>query len=246
MLSALVSHSLTHEAWALYEEMVGGNNEISPASSTFSVMLRLCGELGTLKRGIDMHRQIVEKGIEIDDILGASLITMYGRNGQLATAVSLFSELEKTSTLAGRVSTYTAMIAAYGDYRKVDEAFELFDHMDGIQGPLPDKITYSGVLTACSHAGDVAKALESVHTMQSRHGIRPDVIHHNCIIDAMGRSGRLEEAEAYLHAGCQHRSCLVGADRVRKVPRRSLIDIGDGEVHEFIAADTHHAESGIL
>ena len=65
-------------------------------------------------------------------------------------------------------------------------------------------------------------------------------------IDAMGRSGRLEEAEAYLHAGCQHRSCLVGADRVRKVPRRSLIDIGDGEVHEFIAADTHHAESGIL
>ena len=200
-----VKQGKSRDGLSLFDDMLAA--EVTPNELTFSSVLPACGQLGAQTKGMEIHSLIVKNHIPINDHLGAALISMYGRTGALEEAIALFSEIWQRRTQGGSVSSWTAMIGAYGDHRRTKEALKLFETIaqassSSILGRdetlKPTPITLCAALSACSHAGEVDRALELVASMESRFGIPPDTFHHSCIVDTLGRAGRLQEAEDYL------------------------------------------------
>jgi len=194
---------------------------VSPDQITYLSVLPCCGKVAGITRGKEIHSQIIRQGIPIGEFLSAALIDMYGKTGELADARAVFDQMKLNSSGHCGVSTWNALIGAYGDHRLTEEALALFEEMVSTGNP-PDEVTICAVLSACSHGGRVDTALQLLQSVEAKYGISPNTFHHNCVIDALGRAGRLEEAERYMLANqsaIDHVSwmTLLGASRIHKV-----------------------------
>lgn len=218
IIGAYAKHGHSQAAHTLYGEMVAEGVKLDRV--TILIMLPVCGDIGALALGRDLHRLAVESGIPMDDFFGPALISMYSRVGGFSDAVALFDSMKKKKIEGGcGVGTWTAMIGLYGNHGYTEQALALYDEMTTTSKVSPNEVTFVAALTACSHGGMVEKALKIIASMP-KFGVKPDVRHHNCIIDALGRAGHLKEAEAYLLA---NESCcsdiiswgtLLGACRI--------------------------------
>ena len=174
---------------------------VSPDQITYLAVLSCCGRVAWITKGKEIHSQILRKGIPIGEYLSAALIDMYGKSGELEEARAVFYLIRLKSPNECGVSTWNAIIGAYGDYRRTKEVLSLFEEMVSTgRNPPPDEMALCAVLSACSHSGMVDDALQLIQYVAPKYGIIPNTFHHNCVIEALGRAGRLEEAEKYLVA----------------------------------------------
>jgi len=199
MIGAYAKHKGTEEkALALFDEMTGKEG-MRPTQRTYAMVLPMCGDTGALTRGRELHTQMLNSRVPINDFLGAALIDMYSKAGSLDEAINVFEEMRHHDD--GRqcgVSAWNAMIGAYGDHRRIDDSLALFEEMTRLPKLKPDGVTLCVVLSTCSHGGMIVDAHELISSMAERFGIPPDERHHVCMIDVLGRAGHLQEAEDYL------------------------------------------------
>lgn len=218
IIAGLTKQGENAKALAIFADLLLA--KVEPDLVTFLAVLPACGNIGALTEGKEIHSLIAKKGMPINDFLGAALIDMYGKTGDMEAAKSLFEEMRRTAS--DGVSVWTAMIGTYGDHRRTKEALALFEQLASPverAGPAKlDGVVLVAVLSACSHAGLVDTALEIVKTMQQRYGFPPNTTHHSCVIDALGRANRLEEAETYAEANVPRElvpwKTLLGACRI--------------------------------
>ena len=85
IISSHVKQGNSKKALALFDEMLSAGNH--PDTTTCSVVLSACGDIGALPRGKEIHSLIIKRGIPIDDLLGAALISMYSKCGDLDQAL---------------------------------------------------------------------------------------------------------------------------------------------------------------
>ena len=182
MMAGYTLHGHPRKALALYDKMC--SQHIQPDSTAFLTILPACGQLGALTLGKEIHAQIIQMGIEVDDFLGAALINMYGRAGGVEEAASVFASINQQKR-AG-VSSWNAMIGVYGDHIDIPKAMNLFEEMVRC-GVKPDGVTCCIVLNACSHGGLINEALHFIESMKLRFGVPASTVHHNCVIDALGQ-----------------------------------------------------------
>lgn len=118
-----------------------------------------------------------------------SLVSMYGKCGELECARKVFDEMP--------VRSYVSWSALMTGYEKVGMAFQvfvLFEKMVGM-GMEIDGVTLTTVLTTCSREGMVEKGKEVFETMEERFGVKPGLEHYTCMVDMLGKAGLVEEAE---------------------------------------------------
>ncbi|KAK9089274.1 hypothetical protein Scep_028356 [Stephania cephalantha] len=190
MISGYEQNGLAKNAVEVFRRMwdVG----VEPDSATLVSVLSGCSQLGSLGLGRWVHDYVVENGLDVNVILGTSLINMYARCGSVGRARQVFDAMIERNVVA-----WTAMISGYGMHGYGIEAVNLFNQMIA-HGPRPNDVTFVAVLSACAHAGLHKDGSEVFQCMRERYGMVPRMEHHVCMVDMFGRAGYLKEAMEYI------------------------------------------------
>ncbi|KAF9618128.1 hypothetical protein IFM89_000244 [Coptis chinensis] len=175
----------------------GSASDVIGSLSAFGECFEYCitatsSQLGALSLGRWAHDYVVERGLDVNVILGTSLVNMYARCGNVGKAREVFNGMPVRN-----VMTWTSMISGYGMHGYGKEAIELFHQMRTC-GPRPNDVTFIAVLSACAHVGLVEKGREVLTCMKQMYGLVPRVEHHVCMVDMLGRAGFLNEAFQYI------------------------------------------------
>ncbi|KAJ6816788.1 putative pentatricopeptide repeat-containing protein [Iris pallida] len=187
MIKGHVEESEYKEALCLFQEMQAGG--VVGDKITMASMALACAHLGALDLGKWIHLYIRRESIEVDVVLGTTLVDMYAKCGCVESAMAVFDEMPQKD-----VMTWTALIGGLAMCGHGERALEVFARMER-SGVKPDAVTFVGVLTACSRAGLVDKGRFYFDLMKRVYDIDPTVEHYGCMVDLLGRAGLVAEAE---------------------------------------------------
>ncbi|XP_073116170.1 pentatricopeptide repeat-containing protein At3g49740-like [Elaeis guineensis] len=169
-------------------------SRLMPNSYTLSTVLSTCATMPARKHGKEVHAYILRDVTKCDTLLMNSLVTMYGKCGELDYGSKVFDGM-----LQRDIVSWNVIISAYAQNGDGHEAIHYFKMMQK-SGIIPDNATFTSVLSACSHAGLVEEGRVIFTSMVQDYGIEPGVDHYSCIIDLLGRAGYLEEAERLINS----------------------------------------------
>ncbi|KAI5063622.1 hypothetical protein GOP47_0022169 [Adiantum capillus-veneris] len=164
---------------------------VPPNSVTFVCSLKACSGIGAKDKGRIVHIEIERRGLlEVDPVVGNTLVYMYARFGDLAAAQLVFNKLSVQD-----IVSWTALMAGYAQVGESKNVFNTFDRM--IEGGVaPNAVTFVVVLRACSQTGSYSQSQTFFEAMSKNFGIVPGLEHHACVVDLLGRVGHLNEAVA--------------------------------------------------
>ncbi|XP_057439097.1 pentatricopeptide repeat-containing protein At2g22070-like [Lotus japonicus] len=174
------------QAWSFFRAMK--REGVVPDEASCSSLLHASASVAVLAQGTLIHNHVLKTGYLKNACVLSSLVTMYGKCGNLFDAYRVFQEIENCNVVC-----WTAMIAVCHQHGCANEAIELFEEMLR-EGVVPEYITFVSVLSACSHTGLVDDGFKYFNSMVSVHNIKPGPEHYACMVDLLGRVGRLEEA----------------------------------------------------
>lgn len=121
-------------------------SNVLPDEFTFATVSKLAAEIGDLNVGKLIHAKSIQSGFIFDNVVGNSLVSMYGKCGELGDTRKLFDELPKRNT-----SSWNALIAGYansGDCSFHKDLREVV-HSMRIEGVELDGFTLSMLLPLC-------------------------------------------------------------------------------------------------
>ncbi|EOA29093.1 hypothetical protein CARUB_v10025357mg, partial [Capsella rubella] len=168
-------------------------------------------EAGLEKDDLDLFKKMEDERFEPDErtlvglstFLGPTLISMYGKCGDLDSARRFFNQMIKKDRVTWNAmitihpvkneATWNAMITVYAHHGHAKEALLLFDRMS----VPPSEVTFVGVLSACVHVRLLDQGCGIFHEMSSLYGLVPKE-HYTNIIDLLSRGGLLEEAWKFM------------------------------------------------
>lgn len=144
MIDGYIQGGYFMEALEIFHQML--REEIRPRKFVLSSVLSACANLGALDQGRWIHTYVKRNSIQLDEIMGTSLVDMYAKCGRIDFASEVFEEIPNKE-----VSSWNAMIGGLAMHGQAEDAINLFSKMD----TNPNGITFVGLLNACAHAGFV-------------------------------------------------------------------------------------------
>ncbi|XP_043719966.1 pentatricopeptide repeat-containing protein At5g66520-like [Telopea speciosissima] len=190
MVSGYAQHGRPREALAVFREMQFQNVDID--GFTLASIAGVCGDLGALDLGKWLHSYIDRKSMNIDVVLGTSLVDMYAKCGSLNDAMKVFRKMCERDVMA-----WSAMIGAYAVHGYGDKALNVFAEMKRAK-VRPNCVTFTSVLCACSHSGLVEEGCRNFQSMWSDYGIKPQIEHYGCMVDLFCRAGLVSRAHEFI------------------------------------------------
>ncbi|XP_010938285.2 pentatricopeptide repeat-containing protein At5g43790 [Elaeis guineensis] len=187
MIDACVEHGKVFDGLKLFREM--RSLGVEPSNATLVSIVSACAELGDLVSGRAVHGHIVVSGLELNVILGTSLVDMYSKSAAIEMAMEVFSVMPVRTVASWNCLIHGMAINGDGARAKC-----LFEEMLLDGDVRPNEVTFLGILNACSHAGLIEDGVVYFSLMSKAYGIRPNIKHYGCMVDLYGRAGRVEEA----------------------------------------------------
>ena len=164
-------------------------NTIRMKEFTFVALLKSCAKHKNLKRGINLHDEIIKKGfLEKSPYIATCLITMYAKCRMLPKAKEVIEMLPNRN-----VVSWSALIAGYVQQGHNHEAIYCFECMRN-DGLLPDAVTFSCILKACGSMGAIEMGKEIHDEIMNRNLLETDVVLASCLVDMYARCGVLVKA----------------------------------------------------
>ncbi|KAI5084978.1 hypothetical protein GOP47_0001147 [Adiantum capillus-veneris] len=199
MIAGYVQGGCNHCTLELYKKML--EERVKPDNGMYMSVLKACGNIGCIKRGKAIHKQMMDSGVCLDAMLGSTLIDMYAKCGDLNEAKQVFSALSQQ-----HVVLWSALITGHVQQDQHDQAMDLFMRMlqNGVK---PDKVVFLCVIKACRSIGSLQKG-KIIHHFARRHGFDSDLIIASALIDMYAKGGNMEEART-LFDGLPHRDAVV-------------------------------------
>eukprot|EP00258_Populus_trichocarpa_P037026 XP_024453045.1 pentatricopeptide repeat-containing protein At2g34400 [Populus trichocarpa] len=114
---------------------------------TYPFLFIACGNVWGFLHGKIDHRLVFKAGLEGDEYVNRSLITMYKRCGEMGFARMVFDEMGERE-----LASWNSMISGYSKTSFAKKAFGLFMEMRE-KGFEPDEMTLVSVLGACGDLG---------------------------------------------------------------------------------------------
>ncbi|XP_074584024.1 pentatricopeptide repeat-containing protein At1g09190-like [Curcuma longa] len=190
MLSGYMHHGDFRQACDLFFRM--HSQGVAPDRFTFSTALSACAHLGDLRTGKWIHFNLIGDRLQLEAIVGTSLIEMYAKCSDIDSAFRVFLKMIEKD-----VFCWNVMIKAFAAHGRIADSLKLFEKMikDGLQ--LND-LTFMSVLFACSNGGLVQEGRRIFGSMEKGFGIKPRIEHYGCLIDMLSRNGQLEEAQTMI------------------------------------------------
>eukprot|EP01018_Ginkgo_biloba_P009787 Gb_07730 [translate_table: standard] len=187
MVAGYVHGKHFHEALELFQRM--HLTGVKPNAVTFASVLPACAGLSALKKGKEVHDNIIRSLIQRNVFVGNALVDMYAKCGSIENARNVFDKMPERNFIS-----WNAMIGGYAMHGCGKEALQLFEQMQH-SGMNPNHVTFVSVLSACCHAGLVDDGWQYFNSMSRDYHVTPAVEHYGCMVDLLGRAGHLDEAE---------------------------------------------------
>ncbi|KAJ7528005.1 hypothetical protein O6H91_16G079900 [Diphasiastrum complanatum] len=185
MIAGYAQNGLGKEALALYEQMK--QEGVQPDNVTFALLLNACASLAALEQGKRLHSEIIERGFQLDVVVGNTLVDMYAKCGCTEDARELFDNMSERN-----VVSWTAMIAGYAQHGLGKEALALYEQMKQ-EGMQPNNVTFVLLLKACASLAALEQG-KQLHSEIIRRGFQLDVVVGSTLVDMYAKCGCTEDA----------------------------------------------------
>ncbi|KAH7301425.1 hypothetical protein KP509_23G025800 [Ceratopteris richardii] len=186
MISGYVKHNYGQRALESYESML--HEGIFPDAITFVSILKASQNLRSIDNAFQVHREILQKGLELDILLSSTLLDTYAKCGWLADAKAVFLRLPFRDVVA-----WTSLIAGYAEHGYFIDALECFRQML-IEGITPDVVTFVCSLKACASLKALDQAKE-IHSMIKARRLVTNPEVGNALVDMLAKCGLIVEAQ---------------------------------------------------
>ncbi|KAL5781447.1 hypothetical protein ACOSP7_006476 [Xanthoceras sorbifolium] len=219
-VSFYVAFSRIFHAKVLFDEMPKKDAVL------WTAMLAGYAQHGEPLLSLQVYREMVVSGVELDGVVMVSLLLVCGQLGWLKHGKSVhgwcvrrclgsglnlgnaivdmyvkcakltYGHLVFDKMLERDVISWSSLILGYGLSGSVSNALDLFDQM--LKGRIkPNDVTFLGILGACAHGGLVQRAHIYFKMMQDFEVVA-ELKHYASMVDCLARAGLLEEAERFI------------------------------------------------
>eukprot|EP00250_Pteridium_aquilinum_P019343 c24392_g4_i3 orf=1-2412(-) len=186
MLSAYAQHGEALAALELYRKM--HHQGIEPDKVIFLCILKAVSSAEEVMVGKAVHHEIIMKEVELDVVLGSTLVDMYAKCGSMEDAQLAFDKLPNRNAV-----TWNAVIAGYVQHGHGFSALELYSRMQHQSSLKPEKVTFLCTLKACGCIGAVEQG-RLLHDQIIRCQLEQDLALDNTLIDMYAKCGSINEA----------------------------------------------------
>ncbi|XP_062211142.1 pentatricopeptide repeat-containing protein At5g19020, mitochondrial-like [Phragmites australis] len=239
LISGYVQIGRPDMALQLFFSMLSTN--VEPNEITLASALSAVADSGTLDQGRWIHDYIISRSIRLTDNLGAGLIDMYAKRGNIADAVQLFN---LANDQFSSVSPWNAMICSLAIHGYAHMSLDLFSQLQRTNIK-PNSITFIGVLNACCHTGMVAEGKLHFKSMMREYGIQPTIKHYGCMVDLLGRAGYLEEAEQLIEMMPMKADVVIWGSILSAGRAQGNVTLGEKAAEELAKLDQSHGASKV-
>lgn len=156
-------------------------------SGAYVSLLKGCTEMKNLPGGRRVHTHIRKSGIQLDTLLGNSLLNMYAKCGSLEDARQFFDKMSERDAVS-----WSIIIAAYVQCGEGQEALGLVSQMQQA-GFKPTQSMFASVLKVCAALADVKKG-QNVHSYIVKIGLCSDVYTGSALVTMYSKCGYIEDA----------------------------------------------------
>ncbi|MCO5584067.1 hypothetical protein L7F22_037989 [Adiantum nelumboides] len=186
MISGYAQHGQGHLAIQVFEDMQRAGLQADEV--LFSSVLKGIADMKLVSKGMRTHSQIVCRGLDVDVVLGSSLIDMYAGFSDLNAAHRVFSLLSTKNVIS-----WSLLIAGYAMHLDFSSAFRLFLEMqqDGIE---PDRVTFIYIFGACSSSLATLPEGRILHSQIIEQGFDSVVAVSNNLVRMFAKCGSPEDA----------------------------------------------------
>ncbi|KAH7292474.1 hypothetical protein KP509_29G070600 [Ceratopteris richardii] len=161
---------------------------IEPSKFTLVTLIKACARLQWLERGQDLHKEVIDMGLEDDPFIGSVLVDMYAKCGSIMKAQEVFDGVSSRS-----IVSWTALIAGYTEHGQAEKALKCLDLMS-LEGLSPDIGSYICSIKACGNLEDVRRG-HRLHSEAMKKGLERDQVLNHVLIDMYAKCGFLEDAQ---------------------------------------------------
>lgn len=166
------------------------NAGYNPNSVSLISVLQAISELGSLKYGKEIHCYVLRNGFDHDLHVVTSLLDMYVKTNNLATAQTVFDNMQNRNTFA-----WNTMVSGHASMGHFKEALNVLDQMEK-EGIKPDLVTYNILISGYSVLGCIKDASAMINQMKTS-SLTPDVVSWTALISGCSRSGYYNDALMY-------------------------------------------------
>ncbi|KAF6166950.1 hypothetical protein GIB67_030643 [Kingdonia uniflora] len=189
MIVGYVQNRINEEAMKVFYDMIVEG--VEPTRVTLPSFLSASVNLDAIEEGRQGHAVIVLRGLELDNILGNSLINFYSKTHEIEDIEFILSRIKERDTVS-----WNLLISCYVQEGQVEEAldtcrrmrsenfrltqFQLlyYVHLMRKEGIKPEASSaFTGVLSACSHRRFLDEGLEVFSDMVSGYSIKLNMEH---------------------------------------------------------------------
>eukprot|EP00250_Pteridium_aquilinum_P021363 c25097_g1_i6 orf=353-1891(+) len=173
-------------ALKLFDDML--RTGIKPNRVILSCILKACSSVDARCHGMLAHDLIIKLNIELDLVIGNSLVDMYITCGNIEDAHKVFTRLPHRDDVS-----WNTMIAGYAQQGYYLLALELFQKMqqDGIQLCKPLALC---IIKACTTLGEMVHGM-LLHSLLVETGHESDIMIQNTLVGMYAKCGSLEDAQ---------------------------------------------------
>jgi pentatricopeptide repeat protein len=185
MIVSYVQNGMSKEAVEVFYDMrVEG---VEPTRVTVSSFLSASANIGALEEGKQGHAIAVIGGLELDNILGSSIINFYFKVGLIDYAELVFSRM-----LEKDVVTWNLLISGYAQFGQVDIALNMCRLMRS-ENLRFDSVTLASLLSASADISNMKLGKEG-HCYCIRNNLESDVVVASSIVDMYAKCERIDYA----------------------------------------------------
>ncbi|KAA8523064.1 hypothetical protein F0562_009487 [Nyssa sinensis] len=194
MIVSYVQNGMNKEAIEVFCDMrVEG---VGPTRVTLASFLSASANLNALPEGKQGHAISILSGLDLDNILGSSIINLYSKVGLIEEAELVFSRI-----LERDVVTWNLLISCYVQHGLVENALNLCRLMR-LENFRFDSVTLASILSASADTSNI-KLGKECHSYCIRNNLESDVVVSSSIIDMYAKCKIINDARQVFNSTTQ-------------------------------------------
>ncbi|KAJ7949419.1 Pentatricopeptide repeat-containing protein [Quillaja saponaria] len=185
MLKGYAKNSSLGDTLLFYRRMKC--DDVKPVIYNFTYLLKLCGDNADLKRGKEIHGQVIINGYEFNLFAMTGVVNMYAKCRRIDEAYKMFDRMPEKDLVS-----WNTVIGGFAQNGFANKALELVQQMQKA-GQKPDSITLVSILPACADIKSL-RIGKSIHGYAIRAGIESFVNISTALVDMYSKCGSVGTA----------------------------------------------------
>lgn len=162
-------------------------DNVAPVVYNYTYLLKVCGDVGEIRRGKEIHGQLIVNGFSLDLFAMTGVVNVYAKCGQIEEAYKMFDRMPERDLVS-----WNTIVAGFAQNGFAELALDLVTRMHE-EGRRGDFITIVSILPAVANVGSL-RIGKAVHGYAVRAGFDSTVNVSTALVDMYAKCGRVETA----------------------------------------------------